>query len=434
MWDFFESVINLFQVIIIIETLTKYLGIKHNNLKYYTISAFFVILLFFELNYINKKTYFEGLIIIIPIIIIFLYAIIALNGDWKKKLYCSILIMIFVIGVTSIILNIISFFSGYSYLNLIKKQNAVRFIALIIIQMTIFYATRIFINNRKEDYGKLSSDIWIITIIIPIIFIITLSFILEITVYISQTAQIMAICASIGIFLSNILIYIIYIKMKKEENRKIEYELLKQKYIIQEQDISDIKELYSHLQKMKHDIKHHINLIKLLMENQEYNKALDYLNKYSISGDIGKHDKVFCNNTIINYIINSKITLIKANNIQFYCNISENITNVSDVDLNIILSNMFDNAIEACEKVSGKKEILLNISNKNSYLIIILKNSTKYIQKDLNNIKTSKKNKNEHGFGILCIKEVAAKYNGRVKIENEDNSFVMSVILDTYTE
>ena len=90
-------------------------------------------------------------------------------------------------------------------------------------------------------------------IIIPIISIVVLAFILEISTNTTENFRNkgvqMAVFASMGIFLINILIYLMYMKLKREMAKKMEYELLKQRYDIQEKNIKDIKQLYSHLQK-----------------------------------------------------------------------------------------------------------------------------------------------------------------------------------------
>jgi len=48
---------------------------------------------------------------------------------------------------------------------------------------------------------------------------------------------------------------------------------------------------------------------------------------------------------------------------------------------------------------------------------------------DVNNLKTTKEQKNEHGYGLKSIKTLALKYNGNLSISCENNEFVLSVIL-----
>lgn len=435
MWKLFEISVNLFQVIIIIQTITKYLGAKYANWKGKLSSIIAVLILFVELNYVNTQTIFEGLAIVIPILITFIYAIVALQGSWKKKLYCSVLIMIFIIGVTSVTLNLIGILSGDSYLSLVEEQNGVRIISLIIIQVLIFYTTRIFIYKRDDDVGELPWDMWLITIIIPMISIVILTFVLEISINTTNAFRDsglkMAIFASLGIFATNILIYLMYIKLKKDTSERIEYELLKQRYDIQEQNIKDIKLLYSHLQKVKHDVKHHINLLKILLENNKTSEALKYLSEYSELDFSANQDTIFCDNMIINYIINTKTKIMEKNSIKFYCDISENIGGISDLDLNIILGNLLDNAIEACNKeIVDEKEINLSIYKKASYLVIAVYNTFTGNLDNLYHMQTTKKNKEEHGFGLESVKDCLKKYNGTLNIESDNSRIVIKCLLE----
>lgn len=439
MWKLFELAVNFFQVVVIIQTITKYLGAKYFNIKGKILSLLATTILFCELNYINRRMTFEGLAIIIPISITFIYAMIALKGSWKKKLYCSVLVMVFIIGVTALVLNIVGILCGSSYVNLVEEQSNARIISLIIIQVLIFYTTRIFLLKREEDIGELSWDMWFITIVIPLISIIILAFLLEISINTNMAFRDdglkMAIFASLGVFLTNILIYLMYIKLKKDTTERIEYELLKQRYKIQERNIEDIKQLYSRLRKVKHDVKHHLNLIKMLIEDNKNSEALNYLKKYSDSEYSLKQDDIFCENMILNYIINLKSRIMEQKGINFYCDVCGNVQGVTDVDLNIVLGNLLDNAIEACESVYGKdKEVILSIYIRTSYLVIIVKNT---YTGDLNNLyqkHTSKENCNEHGFGLLSVKDVVEKYNGKLDIEHSDEQVIIRTILEIETK
>ena len=113
--------------------------------------------------------------------------------------------MAFIVAVTSIVLNIAGILGGYTYINLIKEQNEVRMISLLIIQVLIFYITRIYLYNKDVDVGEVSWDIWLMNIIIPIISIVVLAFILEISTNTTENFRNkgvqMAVFASMGIFL-----------------------------------------------------------------------------------------------------------------------------------------------------------------------------------------------------------------------------------------
>ena len=63
-------------------------------------------------------------------------------------------------------------------------------------------------------------------------------------------------------------------------------------------------------------------------------------------------------------------------NIEFH--IETDVTDIvmEDIDIIILLENLFDNAIEAVEKCANKKEIKFSIKNINSMLVLKLWNSS----------------------------------------------------------
>ena len=102
-----------------------------------------------------------------------------------------------------------------------------------------------------------------------------------------------------------------------------------------------------------------------------------------------------------------------------------------DEDIVVILSNLLNNAIEACEKCSGKKVMKMKLVKEKDNIIISVKNTYdgKLNIKD-GEIQTSKKYEiDEHGVGIKNIIEVITKYQGSYAIRNENNEFYFSVIL-----
>lgn len=433
MWEYIEIAVNLFQVVVIMQTITKYLGSKFDRLKEWICASVFTVILFIELMYVNSRVYFEGVAIAIPIGIIYIYALISLEGSWKKKLYSSVLIMLFVVGITSIVLNLIGIVGDYTYVNLIKEQNEARLIALFIIQILIFCVTRIYLYNKDVDVGEVSWDIWLMNIIISIISIVVLTFMLEISLNTTEKFRNkgiqMAVFASIGIFLINILIYLMYIKLKLAMAKKIEYELLKQQCEIQDKNIKDIKQLYSNFQKAKHDIKHHLNLLKTMLEKSESDEALKYLLNYTEFENSVLQDTIFCSNMIINYIINSKMLEMQKKNIHFYCDICDDITGITDVDVNIILGNLLDNAIEACEIVEDVKEISLSIYIRASYLVIIVRNTYRGNLEGLYTLTSTKKNQKEHGIGLRSVKDILKNYQGKLIIDNDEKQVMLKCII-----
>ena len=102
------------------------------------------------------------------------------------------------------------------------------------------------------------------------------------------------------------------------------------------------------------------------------------------------------------------------------------------MDLCVIFSNALDNAIEACDKIlddSKDKYISVNVTYINSFCFIKIENSKiNEINIKNNNFITNKKDKFMHGIGLKNIKDTVYKYNGEIKIEFDDDKFVIKFI------
>ncbi len=105
---------------------------------------------------------------------------------------------------------------------------------------------------------------------------------------------------------------------------------------------------------------------------------------------------------------------------------------MSEVDMNIILGNLLDNAAEAMEKAEEKYlnlqmtyfKNIMYISPYNSY------DGKLEFGKD-GKIRTRKADGNEHGIGLRSIELVVKKYDGAIKISHENCIFKVDLVLYT---
>lgn len=105
--------------------------------------------------------------------------------------------------------------------------------------------------------------------------------------------------------------------------------------------------------------------------------------------------------------------------------------NIRDEDIVVILSNLLNNAIEACEKCIDKKVIKMKFVKEGNKVIISVRNTYNgEIMIQDGEIQTSKRQEeNEHGIGIGNIMDVITKYGGSHVIQNDKNEFYFSIII-----
>ena len=234
----------------------------------------------------------------------------------------------------------------------------------------------------------------------------------------------------IGVFLY--LSFIIFSFFRENLNTKIENEKISEQYELNNvklQSLLEKEQYYEELQKYKHDIKNNLLTLLYLYENKEYLTAKEYLEK--LVGRIENTNTCYqvSEHLIINAIVNDKIR--KNCHIKFNvnCKCSKNIF-IEDLDLNILLSNLLDNAVEYLNTHDiNNKFIDIKIIEHKSIFIISIKNPTNQSFQYNNDMKTTKKDKINHGYGLSIIKNVVNKYDGNIDFESENNIFHVNILL-----
>ena len=168
-----------------------------------------------------------------------------------------------------------------------------------------------------------------------------------------------------------------------------------------------------------------------LLESKKYNEATEYakekLDFISTPGNI-----VNSGNPVIDAIIQSKQSIAKNRNIKIESSVKlgKDIA-IDQTELGVLIGNALDNAIEATAKIQESKEplvISVTISTIVEQLLIDINNPV-VENIDVKHIFTTKRNPQNHGFGLRSIQTIAKKYNGDVFLSCEDQKFNTHIIL-----
>ena len=431
----FELVVNLFQSAIVLQTIRAILKDKRTGKKANLAYILFVAILFLELSFVNFIVPFEGIGIIISILIIYIYSLINLKGTFMQKMFWSIFVMLLIMGITIVVLSIEGCIIGKGYLNLVIQKDLYRFVGVVIIQIVLFYLTRFMIKRTKKDSTySLKWNEWFVLLIIPVISIFTMSFvsliIINIEDQLSPMQHIFSILSILGILMTNSLVYVLYVNMQKDHAKQLEYSILQQAFKSQEKSVEETKILYQSVRSIRHDLKQHFQVALTMLHSGKINEAVDYMEKYNDTVLDGISNKVFCDNDVVNYIINSKSKICSDRHIKIYIYIANEIPEFSDLDLCVLLGNALDNAIEGVSG-EGNNEIYLELRNVDNFFMISVKNTIiNSVLEDNPNLISTKNEKEVHGLGILSMKEVVQKYNGSIEFYESDNKFCCDMLLD----
>ena len=258
-------------------------------------------------------------------------------------------------------------------------------------------------------------------------------------VYITQESGIIfTTLAAASVLFSNIFIFWLFRNLSKDSEQSEESILMKQQIHLQQIYLYELQQRDQSVRSMWHDMNNHletIRRIRLTGDMQEVDSYIDQLSQRLCR--LKPHCD--CGISIIDAVVNSKYEWASSLGIQM--NIQATVSslyNISTTDVGSLISNMLDNAIEACERIKSdngepiRKIISFTVRNKGGFLIFHCVNPLSQQDANKKNItESTKSNRDIHGIGLRNIRSVAERYNGNVAVKQEKGNFVITVMLQT---
>ena len=372
----------------------------------------------------------------------FLYLLYFRNGKVSKKIFWIVFSFVILASIASFSILIISFTSGIhiSYIMHINLNSTERLLAMIIaktLQVIIFY-----ILGKRTEKSEIKNILSFLPMLmcytIPLISLILMIFIhilIQKNLYIPEE---LIFSISIGYLIINIIVFILYELINREAGKNYMLMAQNKQYELTEQHNNQVIEIYDKMRDWRHEYKHHMQLVMGMLEQidaEKNNGAINYIK------DLDKKLKrssleIVTGNYIVDAIVSAKATLASSYDITFEHNINltKNIISVEDADLCSILSNLLDNAIEACCKLELNRYIALEMLIFKNQLNIRVTNSAngEYII-DKGKLKTTKRG-DLHGIGMGHVRSIVENYNGIYDIKPETNSFTANISIPLENE
>lgn len=422
-----ESIISF--VIIIIDFLMLYKAYKiFFNIRFRR-SVTFVVILILVLLYIftnfSGNLFYRILDLVIPLLLfrknfilrpLIFVAFALLEGTMS---YVMFSLLCFLLGASKGQLEFNGYVSGFS---------------IIMAQLVLYFIISLISIRRKElAILSLRSNPYIKETVVSIVLIfVTLFFVIfYYNDYSNGYNQINVIMGNILSSIVLILLCILELYEKAIDNLDL---LLREKvkgkqFEMQEQLNQLTLDNMERLSSLRHDFKNHLLVLKGRMEKEEYQEALNYINKIQTLTEAAS-GVVVSNHTAVSALITTKKEECKNKNIAINYELNFLTISLTDLDLSIILGNLLDNALEAAEKCKDNRWIDISITEKKEYLIIECINT--FAKKPLLQGKqflTQKRNHEEHGIGLKNVKESVKKYDGTMDIEYSKGIFSVKILL-----
>lgn len=193
---------------------------------------------------------------------------------------------------------------------------------------------------------------------------------------------------------------------------------------------AEVENMYRQIRGWRHDYRNHIQMMKSFAASDDMDAIKKYLDE--LDEDLATVDTVIkTGNKMTDAILNSKISLAKSRGITVIADAHVPVAlTTSQLDLCIIIGNLFDNAIEASMALPEKERLIrVYMDMKNTQLYMCFTNFTagKKLYKKNGLFQTTKGS--GHGFGLVRIDTIVERNGGYLNRNSEDGAFTTEVLL-----
>ena len=219
----------------------------------------------------------------------------------------------------------------------------------------------------------------------------------------------------------------------------------RQQQFVQEQQAEAIQKrlreaetFYENIRRVRHEMRNHMANIRGLAASRSYEEMERYMERLdeTMKAVGGPY---LTGSAVIDVILNDRHRRATGSGISFQAEFSWKETDTIPVfDVGIILSNLLDNALEACERLEGRERyVRLSLLRKEQFLLILVENSFDgqvVREKGSGRLKSSRPavsagGTGEHGIGLENVRRIAERYLGGMEIRTEEKVFLVTVML-----
>lgn len=357
----------------------------------------------------------------VNIISIFLLTFMYVSSIKKKGLV--VLTYIFMAGIETLVVTL----TGQLSFSVVEKNDYHSIFGIVVINI-LKYIISMAINgfNNIKSGNKLPVAYWVSLLIMPIS-----SLFMLVVIFQSDRLAVYQISLSvIAVLIINFTVFFLFDNLARLYQETQEMTFVEQQNRYYENQLEIINASLKTSSILRHDMKNHLQAIFTDIKSGNIKEAQQHISDITNAYDAG-NGIIRTGYPAIDSIVNFKLQTAKQNGIKV--NVNSTLPqglNISSFDLTVIFGNLIDNALQAVSLVPENGFIDLTIHySKGMVLIKIVNTFVNEIKKFGDIIITSKKDKENHGYGLASVKETVEKYNGTIEITPDDSIFTVKAIL-----
>lgn len=183
--------------------------------------------------------------------------------------------------------------------------------------------------------------------------------------------------------------------------------------------------------KARHDLRHHVAIIREFLDDNNIAGLKNYLNMQSLQQDKALRP-FYCKNYVTNMLLQMYAGMAEKQKVKFNVMATgmPDVLDIDDVDMCVLLSNILENALEAAAYIPvGSANITVHLGHSHGRLIFLVENKFDGVYKKINNKIFSRKEEGREGVGLASVKAIADRYGGSTNFFSEGDVFHSQVFI-----
>lgn len=264
----------------------------------------------------------------------------------------------------------------------------------------------------------------LLLLVIPAMSIIVLSVLM-----LGELEKVFAILISGCMLIINISVFYLYNILIENYIHLRDNDIYKQQTYAYQNQLEVIMESQNRVRALRHDMKNHILALQVLVQRKEVEEANQYLDSMK-NFMTNPEEYVKTGNDMVDSLLNYKIQ--KANEV---LNVVETKISIPEqlrlhsFDLNVLLGNLLDNAIDASMQTENKKLKITIKLDKGILFLNICNSCQRIVDGRKNFLETTKEDKVNHGIGLRNVRRIVEKYHGDIEFLYENDSMETDVMM-----
>lgn len=339
---------------------------------------------------------------------------------WKKRLWVSLVLFSLDMANSLIVFFVFGDLAQF-------QQTAIQALLLLICTNIINHISN---STDKLNFASEGKEMafdrkqTLLLLVIPAMSVIMLSVLM-----LGELEKIFAILICGCMLIINISVFYLYNILIENYMNLRDNDIYKQQTYAYQNQIEVIMESQNRVRALKHDMRNHILALQALVQKNELRGTDEYLDSMQKFMN-NPQEYVKTGNDTIDSLLNYKIQKANEvlNEVDAKINIPENL-NLRSFDLNVVLGNLLDNAIDASMQTEDK-QMKISIRLDKGVLFLNIRNSCQGIADGKRIfLETTKVDKMNHGIGLKNVRRIVEKYHGDMEFICENGSMETDIMM-----